>query len=238
MAASRGRRAGAKAGAGGAGGGAVPGSVRPETEAAALAAALAEFSTFGFKRTSMESVARRAGLSRATLYKRWRTKDELFRSLVADLHDRQVDAMRQTAEGAAGNLPQRLLAVIEARFVPWVELTSGSPHAAELYDVHSRQCGDLARASQERSEAVLARIVAEAARAGEIDLRPSGLGAADVASALFDAAHGAKGEDPGSMTVPEYRRRLRRLVTLACTGLGVREAPSTSRRRAGPSGSP
>ena len=53
------------------------------TRAALLEGALHEFSAFGYRRSSMESVARRAGVSRATLYVHWSGKEELFREAVA-----------------------------------------------------------------------------------------------------------------------------------------------------------
>ncbi|MGH3736913.1 MAG: TetR/AcrR family transcriptional regulator [Micromonosporaceae bacterium] len=40
-------------------------------------AALAEFTDFGFRRVSIADVARRAGLHRATVYRRFATKDDL-----------------------------------------------------------------------------------------------------------------------------------------------------------------
>lgn len=198
--------------------------------AAAMAAALQEFSTYGFRRSSMEGIARRAHLSRATLYTHWRSKDELFRALVTQLHEDQQHAMSEAAEALADRpFQERLVAVLEARFLRWVELTSASDHAVELYDVHGRQCGDIARASQARSEELLTDLVADAVRTGELDLVASGLSAAEAAAALFDAGHGAKGEDPAAATPEEFRRRLRRIVALVTHGLGARPATGPAR---------
>ena len=87
------------------------------------------------------------------------------------------------------DLETALNAILKARFLRFVELTSASPHAAELYDLHGRMCGDIARASQERSEQLLERLVRGAADRGEADLSRSCLTPAGVASALFDCAH-------------------------------------------------
>jgi AcrR family transcriptional regulator len=48
-----------------------------------LDAALAEFLDHGFRRTSMDDVARRAGLGRATVYRRFPTRDELIQAVLA-----------------------------------------------------------------------------------------------------------------------------------------------------------
>jgi AcrR family transcriptional regulator len=184
---------------------------------------LEEIGAFGLRRSSMQGVARRAGVSRATLYLHWNTKEALFRDLVRELHDQHVDAMRAVlAESLAGGgvgFEASMLAMLEARFLRFVELTSASPHAAELYDLHSRLCGDIARESQQRSEKVLERLLRSAVKRGEVDLRVCGLSAPRVASVLFDCAHGAKGEDASLATPAEFRARLARTVRLLVAGL-------------------
>lgn len=188
------------------------------TRAAVMAAATEEFAAFGFRRASMEGIARRAEIARATLYLHWRGKEDVFRDLVTHLHDAHVRDMEAALAGS-GSIETRLLDALDARFGRWVELTARSPHAAELYDLHGRLCGDIARASQARSEKLLARLLREAATAGEIDLGRSGLSAPRAAAALFDCAHGAKGEDPSLATPPEFRARLERIVRLVVSGL-------------------
>ena len=47
-----------------------------------LDAALAEFSSYGVRRTGMEDVARRAGVARATVYRKFAVKDALVQAVV------------------------------------------------------------------------------------------------------------------------------------------------------------
>jgi AcrR family transcriptional regulator len=47
-----------------------------------LDAALAEYLAHGFRRTSVDDIARRAGLGRATLYRRFATRDELVQAVL------------------------------------------------------------------------------------------------------------------------------------------------------------
>ena len=189
------------------------------TRVALLEAALEEFSAFGFRRTSMESVARRAGVSRATLYLYWKSKDALFRDLVEQTHEDQVAAMEFVYAEEPGDFERRLLAMLEARFLRFIELTSASPHAAELFDLHGRLCGDVALASQEKSEKLIAKLVRNAVNSGEADLSAAGLSPARVASVIFDCAHGAKGEDPSKSTPADYRIRLGLVVRVLVAGL-------------------
>jgi AcrR family transcriptional regulator len=191
------------------------------TRSALLDGAMEEFAAFGHRRSSMEGVARRAGVSRATLYTHWGSKDELFRALVARLHDEHLAAMQQALEAAAP-FEARLLAVLEARFLRFVELTAASPHAAELYDLHSRLCGDVAADSQRRSERLLAKLLRDADAAGEVDLARAGLSAARVAEVLFACGLGAKGENPSQTSPARFRERLGRAVRLLVRGLEAR----------------
>jgi AcrR family transcriptional regulator len=200
----------------------MPSAVRTRSEttrAALLEAAREEFSAFGFRRTSMESVARRAEVSRATLYLHWKGKQELFRALVEQLHEEHLAAMEAALDEPGLSLRDRTLAMLEARYVRFVEMTSASPYAAELYDLHGRLCGDVARASQERSERLLSRMLRDAGARGEADLGRCGLSAARVAGVLLDCAHGAKGEDPAIATPDEFRERLARSVRVLMAGI-------------------
>jgi AcrR family transcriptional regulator len=86
-------------------------TAEPQTrspEQAMLDAARAEFERYGVRRTNMDDIARRAGVSRSTLYRRFPNKDVLFERLVlADTDElfRKLDRM------AAGRDPQS--AVVE-----------------------------------------------------------------------------------------------------------------------------
>lgn len=63
---------------------------------AILAEVRAEVIAYGFRRATMTSVARRAGMSRATLYRRGATLDDLVReALVADFAAAASDALPQ-----------------------------------------------------------------------------------------------------------------------------------------------
>src|SRR5690242_16100459 len=57
---------------------------------ALLDAALAEFVANGFHAMSMESIANRAGVSKVTLYRRWRSKYEVAADVLRLLSDTKV----------------------------------------------------------------------------------------------------------------------------------------------------
>ena len=51
---------------------------KPETDAAILDAALAVFGEAGYEGMTVEAVAARAGVGKATIYRRWSSKDDLI----------------------------------------------------------------------------------------------------------------------------------------------------------------
>src|ERR1700731_917156 len=88
-----------------------PGS--PQREAI-LVAATAIFLRYGFKKTSMDDVARAAGVSRQGLYLYFDTKDLLFREALQHLVSHLMSAARAAAEDRNLSLRDRLLGAFEA----------------------------------------------------------------------------------------------------------------------------
>lgn len=190
------------------------------TSEAISLAALAEFTAFGYRRTSIESIARRADVSRATVYAHWSNKEELFRALVSRLHQEHLAAMQAVADDPDLDIESRITKLLRAQFLQFVELTSNSPYAAELYDRHGSLCGDIARDAQQQAEKILTSALRRSVKAGEIDLAASGLTVAQLAGVLTDCAKGAKGEDPASATPEEFTARLGNSVRVIIAGTG------------------
>src|SRR5258708_28156922 len=85
----------------------------PEREAI-LMAATPIFLRYGFKKTSMDDVARAAGVSRQGLYLYFDTKDLLFREALQHLMSHLISAARAAAEDRNLSLRDRLLGAFEA----------------------------------------------------------------------------------------------------------------------------
>ncbi|MES2116419.1 MAG: TetR/AcrR family transcriptional regulator [Pseudomonadota bacterium] len=77
-----------------------------------LAAALAQFVERGFAATRLEDVARRAGVSKGTLYLYFENKEELFKAVVREHIVHAIGAAEQTVaefEGHSGELLRAIL---------------------------------------------------------------------------------------------------------------------------------
>jgi AcrR family transcriptional regulator len=184
---------------------------------AILAAAFVQFMRYGYRRTAMEDIARETGVSRASLYRHFANKEEIFRSLAEGLHDEAVAAAEQALE-APGPIAERVRGALEAKSVRFLDVMHGSPHGAELVDESSRLCGDLASTSEARVQKLLTEALRAAARAGEIDLARAGVSAVAAAELLVLAAAGLK---HGAGDVDAFRTRLAALVRVFFAGTGA-----------------
>lgn len=184
---------------------------------AILEAAFAQFMRYGFRRTSMEDIARETGVSRASLYTHFANKEEIFQRLSARLHEEALAAAEQALKSDAP-LPQRAQAALEAKLTRMLDVIHGSPHGAELTDENSRLCGDLAAASDARLRKLLADALRAGARDGEIDLASAGLHANSAAELLALSASGLKS---GAADSDAFRARLSQLIRVFFGGLGA-----------------
>ena len=97
----------------------------------------------------------------------------------------------------------------EAWSVKPLEMIVAAPHADEIIQAGSGLAANVYREETERFARTLARVLQEAARQGELNLKKAGLTASSAADLLVVTARGAKedGKDPAL-----YRKRLARLI--------------------------
>ena len=154
-----------------------------------LAVALEVFGRYGFRKTSMDEVARSAGISRQGLYLYFASKETLFRATVRqELDTALADASRcLDEEGAA--LDQRVVAALDA----WLGRYVGSMLASDISALLQNpavQIQDMVDAAVAAFDARLATAIAAAT--AEEDRRRPGVTAEEVAAALHTLGQGAK----------------------------------------------
>ena len=134
---------------------------------AILVAAQALFLKHGLRGTSMEAIARQAGVAKPTLYAYFPDKAAIFSVLLAQL----IATWRQDFVAALqgeGDVVRRVGAAITAKYKGLMRLVAGSPHAAELYGESDR----LSAAELRRLDDELAAVLeAELMKAGVIRAR-------------------------------------------------------------------
>jgi AcrR family transcriptional regulator len=155
---------------------------------AVLDAAVGVFARYGFRKASMEEVARAAGVSRQGLYLQFANKEELFRrALEHCLSTQLTDALTALARIEDG-LESRLIAACDAwsgRFVG----TLGAD-ASDLMCASTSLAGTTLTRYESQFESAVARAIADSPLGGyceESDLCPK-----ELARTLHATARGLK----------------------------------------------
>jgi AcrR family transcriptional regulator len=182
-------------------------------------AALSLFGRYGYRRTSIDDIAREAGIAKGTVYLSFASKDEVFLSVSQVLAGRML-ASAETARQQPGTVQDRLTGVTVAWYGTYFDTVCGSPHAAELMDAKHRLCADVISRAAGRFRKLLRDTVADADTAGELDLRAAGI-SADTAADLLIAV--GRGLVTDATTAAACRRHLQALVRVLVAGL--RPAP-------------
>lgn len=179
-----------------------------------LNAAFHTFAAYGFRRATMDDIARGAGLSRTALYLHFKNKEDIFRSLTQRYFD---DAIRDM--GAALGTPcqsptEALRAAFIAKDGKFMEVVLGTPHGRELLDVGFSLSADLAEAGEARMAAELTSFIKRHHIA-------AGVGTAEEMSDTLKAA--LKGLKFSATNLAQYRAGQGRLAALFAMALTPRE---------------
>lgn len=184
----------------------------PDRQDHILDASFHAFATYGFRRTTMDDIARGAGMSRSALYLHYRNKDDIFRTLAERYFTEATTAMDAALRAPDQDAEQALMAAFLAKDGKFMDVVLGTPHGGELLDAGMSLTKDLADQAQDRKIAILSRWLESLPMA-------EGIGPADVvARTIMVAAMGLK--HPGQ-TLEGYRqgqRHLARLFARAITG--------------------
>ena len=177
-------------------------------QAAIIEAAKDVFLRYGFKKTSMDDLARAAGLSRQGLYLHFPNKQALFKAMVLRLQEAMRCAARTALARQDVGVEERVLGAFDTMFGRVV----GSETLDELFATMVEVLGrDSFRATEDEFASEVAQVLASAGVAAR--WKEAGISAMDLAGLLFAASDGIKRR---AMTPDEYRGRMRIAVRLVC----------------------
>ncbi|HEX6980973.1 MAG TPA: TetR/AcrR family transcriptional regulator [Alphaproteobacteria bacterium] len=135
-----------------------------------LDAALREFATNGYAATRLEDVARRAGISKGTIYLYFANKDELFKAVVRHFVSPQLDALRALADGFAGTTEELLRGPLRAFMTQFAN--ADERHIVRLLMAEGHKHPDLTafyfREVVERGMGLLRHVIARGIERGEL----------------------------------------------------------------------
>jgi AcrR family transcriptional regulator len=177
-----------------------------------LAAAWAAFAAYGYRKTSMDDIARGAAMSRPALYLHYRNKQDIFRSLARFYYDQACQDV-QAALARPGPAADVLAAAFAAQAGEVIEVMLTSPHGMELLDTTSVTAADIVQDGENRLREVYAAWLAEQAAAGRITL----VGSVEEMAGTITAA--LKGIKSAGTDFATYKTRVAQLAAMIGAGL-------------------
>jgi len=181
-----------------------------------LEAALGVFGRHGFRKASMEEVARAADVSRQGLYLHFATKEDLFRATVEHALRAALDEAAVHLGDASLRLEGKLVGAFDGWVGRWVGVIGAG--ASDLVEASKTLVGPLVAEREER----FLEAVTKAVRASGLvaAYRPAGLSARQLVDTLHATARGLK---HGCATRAEFVAGFTIAVRAMCAAL--REAP-------------
>jgi AcrR family transcriptional regulator len=184
-----------------------------------LSVALEVFGRYGFRKTSMDEVARAADISRQGLYLYFASKEALFRAAVRQELDTALGEACRCLDEEGAALDRRVVAALDA----WLGRYVGSMLASDISGLLQNpvvQIGDMVDAAVAAFDTRLASAVAAAT--AEADRRRLGVTPEEIAAALHTVGQGAKYlSSARGESRAEFVARVTPAVRLVLAGLGA-----------------
>ncbi len=193
----------------------MPSTAQPQSGArrdAIVEAATAVFLRYGFKKTSMDDLARAAGLSRQGLYLHFDTKEALFRAVLDALVTASRLALRAALARDDLDVEERVLLTLEALHGQTFGAAS-SEHLDELLEAATSLTGPVVEELEQELATGVARILSASGIAA--GWKTVGVSAKELAESLVAASIGAK---HSVKTLAAYRARVRTAAKIAVRG--------------------
>ena len=182
---------------------------------AVLEAAVGVFARFGFRKASMDEVARAAGVSRQGLYLQFANKEELFRKTLEHSLSSQLNAAVAALTRPEEALEARLVAACDA----WAGRFVGSmgSDAADLMCASTSLAGTTLTQYEAEFESALTRAIADSPL--DAFCSTAGFDPADLARTLHATARGLK---QSAASRQEFLKGMTVAARMFCTPLKQR----------------
>lgn len=179
---------------------------------AILTSAWKAFASYGFRKTSMDDIAKGAGISRPALYLHYRNKEDIFRRLAQMFYDEGTQAVSAALSGP-GSVSEVLANAFAAQGGDIAEAMLSSPHGMELLDASSVNAADIVETGEARMRQIYADWLIRQVAAGRVQLT----GPAEDVSATFCVA--LKGLKMAGSDFETYTSRVAQLAAMIGAGL-------------------
>ncbi len=181
-----------------------------------LLAGYEAFLTHGLRRTSMQDIADRAGMSRAALYLHFKNKDDIYSAMMGAYFAAAIEAVEEVLAGQM-DAARTLDAAFAAQIGDAAEALIRSPHAEELLSDKHAKAGVIVEQGTMALARVYARWLAEGAQTGRISSDIIAGNSERTALVMMAALDGLKGLAEDWPAYIDARKRLARLFGRALT---------------------
>ncbi len=124
-----------------------------------LLTALRIFFRYGYRKTSLDDIAQEVGVSRQTLYQRYKNKEQLFINAVDVELATALNNCRQIADKNTDDVENQLLNMFDVLWGPYIDLLELSPHATEIISVSNELVGDCCEKMLKQVLALIERVL-------------------------------------------------------------------------------
>lgn len=177
-----------------------------------LEAALTVFTRFGFRKTSMDQIARAANVSRQGLYLHFSTKEELFRATVQHALEAAFHAANEQLDNRSLPTPRRLIGAFDEWVGRYVGMVGGG--GSGLGEASNTLVGPLLAEHEKRFLELVAKYIRSSGLATAY--KPAGVTARQLAETLYATARGLKHD---SATRADFVHGIRVAVRAMCLPL-------------------
>ncbi len=195
----------------------------PERDAI-LSAALQTVARCGLRHTSLDEIAKEAGLSRAALRAHFKNKATLLRVLLQRLNE-QALAAAATAARRDAPLAARLEDVLGARTETFLGMARSAERGIELLEEDRGLGRDISATYRRRHLGLLQRVLEAAARDEGLAFAQQGTTVREVATLLFDFSNAL---EPAPERKSAAARRVRTLTRIVVSGLRRNSASASA----------
>lgn len=171
-----------------------------------LESALTVFFAYGFKKTSMDDIAKEAGVSRPALYQLFRNKTDIFRALSQDLMQNALVKARGAFE-QPGPPREQLFNAINDSIMEMHRFCVQSVHGAELIGINQEIARDIEYDWKIEMIAVIAAGIDQAIENGTADgskLKEKNLDSEAVARILMHSMEGMRETYLSGQSIEDY----------------------------------
>lgn len=180
-----------------------------------LISAWETFAAYGFRRTSMQDIADKAGISRPALYLEFSNKADIFRGLAKSIFQQNIVNAEKIFQTDA-SLKDKLLQVLVFSFADFYQQIENTPHGEELLSVKTELASDIYLDWLDDIKSTICSGIQKAGETGDVDMEKSGVDAEEIASIIINTMHGSKSRQTSEA---ELRKQAENVVTLVMTAM-------------------